>query len=256
MKPVLNIWTIAILMGSTTAASAADVAPLREYDWSGFYAGVNAGVAWNNSELQQNYSEPPGPGRVFDGLDHDFTDEEAAFSGGLVLGYNLQSGPLVLGAEGDINYLGLEGSDEWTRVVDSSPLYDPVRGTSELSFSSQWFATVRGRLGFATGNFLLYGTGGLAVGEVAAEEEAEFQIGDYRPFKYDGSASSTNVGWTVGGGVEYGLDRWSVGAEYLYVDLGDVDWSGNFNTEVPDTRTKGHVDAAFSVARVTAKLRF
>lgn len=256
MKFALHVLAAASLMGSTIAASAADTTSLPDYDWSGFYAGLNAGAAWNNSELQQVYIEPPVEGQVFEGLDHDFTDEETAFSGGLVLGYNWQSGSIVVGAEGDVNYLGFEGADQWTRVVDSSPDYDPVRGTSEISVKSQWFATLRGRLGFAAGNFLLYGTGGLAIGEVSAEESAEFQIGSAVPFSYDGSTSSTNVGWTAGGGMEYGLDRWSLGAEYLYVDLGDAEWSGNFNTEVPDTLTKGQLDLAFSVARLTAKLRF
>jgi outer membrane immunogenic protein len=32
----------------------------------------------------------------------------------------------------------------------------------------------------------------------------------------------TMLGWTLGGGVEVGLNqRWSAKAEYLYVDLGD-----------------------------------
>lgn len=256
MKLASHALTAALLIGSTITASAADMTSLPGYDWSGFYAGMNVGAAWNGSELQQDYTEPPVEGQIFEGLDHDFTDQEAAFSGGLMLGYNWQSGRIVIGAEGDVNYLGFEATDQWTRVVDSSPDYDPVRGTSELSFTSQWFATVRGRLGFTAGSFLFYGTGGLAIGEVTAEETAEFQIGSAVPFSYDGSTSSTNVGWTAGGGIEYGLDRWSLGAEYLYVDLGDAEWSGNFNTDVPDTLTKGHVDVAFSVARLTAKLRF
>jgi opacity protein-like surface antigen len=69
-----------------------------------------------------------------------------------------------------------------------------------------------------------------------------------------------NWGWTIGAGMEYGIENWSLGIEYLYVDLGDADWDGdlvefaNSNGELFDT--KGSVDYQFSVFRATAKLRF
>ena len=37
----------------TTAARAADIPAPMAYDWSGFYFGVNAGAAWNNSEVRE-----------------------------------------------------------------------------------------------------------------------------------------------------------------------------------------------------------
>ena len=62
----------------------------------------------------------------------------------------------------------------------------------------------------ATGNWLPYVTGGLAVGEVQAWDAL-----------FPASGSAFRAGWTVGGGVEVGITRnWTAKIEYLDVDLG------------------------------------
>jgi outer membrane immunogenic protein len=68
-----------------------------------------------------------------------------------------------------------------------------------LSDEVRWFSTLRGRFGLPFGNFLLYATGGLAIG----------------------GHSKTHVGWTAGAGVETALNHeLSVRLEYLYADFG------------------------------------
>ena len=74
-----------------------------------------------------------------------------------------------------------------------------------------WYGTVRGRLGYAFNNVLVYGTGGLAYGGVDSriENSSTYKV------------SSTNTGWTAGGGVEYMFaPNWSGKIEYLHIDLG------------------------------------
>jgi Opacity protein and related surface antigens len=74
-------------------------------------------------------------------------------------------------------------------------------------FSNPWFGTLRGRVGYALGNVMFYGTGGLAFGELRA---TTFGV----------SESHTNAGWTAGVGAEMGFaPNWSAKVEYLYVDL-------------------------------------
>src|SRR5262249_49268273 len=66
----------------------------------------------------------------------------------------------------------------------------------------------------ASGVFLPYFTGGLAVGDINAS----------LPLPVLPGGSISNAGWTVGAGLEVGLvSNVSLKAEYLYVDL------GNFN---------------------------
>jgi outer membrane immunogenic protein len=70
---------------------------------------------------------------------------------------------------------------------------------------------VRGRVGYTFDRFMPYLTGGLAIGDIRAHQPG-----------YVGQ-DETNFGWTVGTGLEIGLfGTWTAKAEYLYVDLGDI----------------------------------
>jgi outer membrane immunogenic protein len=119
----------------------------------------------------------------------------AGVAGGLQAGYNWQTGQFVLGAEADIQ---LSAADD---------TFAPWK------FSNPWFGTVRGRAGVVFNNVLIYGTGGLAYGGL---EGSSFGL----------SESKTHLGWTVGGGVEFGIaPNWSAKVEYLYLDLADRGYS-------------------------------
>lgn len=54
----------------------------------------------------------------------------------------------------------------------------------------------------------------------------------FGPFGGSASASSTRVGWTVGGGLEYAItNNWSVRAEYRYTDFGHTTvFASSFDT--------------------------
>ena len=143
------------------------------FNWTGFYAGVHGGYAWGS-----------GAGGSPDG-----------FVGGLQAGYNWQNGQFVFGAETDIQITGADDT------------FAPWK------FSNPWFGTVRGRADYAFNNIYLYGTGGLAFGELRAET-------------FGLSETHTNAGWTVGAGAEFGLvQNWTAKIEYLYVDLSNSNFS-------------------------------
>jgi outer membrane immunogenic protein len=123
--------------------------------------------------------------------DYGFSFSKTAFIGGGQLGYNWQHGNFVFGLEGDIS--GLAGKNKF---------YDG------FSSSIRWLSTVRGRFGLAVGDTMVYTTAGVAFGGVKHE------IAPY-------SSTKTQVGWTVGGGVEHMWTRnWTIGLEGLFVDLG------------------------------------
>ncbi len=149
--------------------------PPPSFIWSGPYVGVNLGYQWG--DISNNPTKPSG------------------IAGGIQAGYNWQINNFVLGAEADIN---LSGADD---------VFAPWK------FSNPWFGTVRGRLGYAVNNFMVYGTGGLAYGGVEAQN---FGLSETR----------TQVGWTVGAGAEVGLTQnWSVKLEYLYMSFAERNYS-------------------------------
>jgi len=80
-----------------------------------------------------------------------------------------------------------------------------------------WLSTFRGRIGYAFDRWMPYITAGGAYGNVKATISAPI-VGTLV------SASSGQLGWTAGVGLEYAfLSNWSAKIEYLYVDLGKFD---------------------------------
>src|SRR5690606_31973930 len=86
-----------------------------------------------------------------------------------------------------------------------------------------WYGTLRLRAGQTIGNTLLFGTAGVAFGEVdmISTDSPEFKsLIDSGNHSVD---TPTAVGWTIGAGVEHWFsDKISWKTEYLYVDLGKV----------------------------------
>ena len=144
--------------------------------WNGFYGGVNVGGGGsaNSGDLS-----PSG-----------------GFGGGQI-GYNWQ-GVLGLGSQW---VLGIEADIQGSGIEDSA---------FGVKSSLNWFGTVRGRIGYAFGQTLVYGTGGLAFGEV-----------ENTPF------TETQTGYAVGAGVEYKFNpAWSIKGEYQFISLDASDPSG------------------------------
>ena len=65
-------------------------------------------------------------------------------------------------------------------------------------------------------------TGGLAIGDLDLFQRIR---GLTYFFEEGGKQIETNVGWMIGGGLEYALTaHWSMRAQYQYVDLGGIDF--------------------------------
>jgi outer membrane immunogenic protein len=139
--------------------------------WAGLYLGGNLGWTWGS--VDNSLTQPSG------------------IAGGVQAGFNWHLNPWVFGVEADIQASG------------ASDTFAPWK------FSNPWFGTVRGRAGYLFNTILLYGTAGLAFGELTGQT-------------FGLSESHTNAGWTAGVGAEFLFaPRWSAKLEYLYVDLND-----------------------------------
>jgi len=133
---------------------------------------------------------------------------------------------------------------------------------------------VRGRLGFLpTDRLLVYGTGGLAYGEVK-ENTSITTIGAGTNVTngafgvscvanqtcFAGSASGVRTGWTAGVGVEYAIwQNLTAKAEYLYVDLGGnsiVGTAFNGNGLLPASYTASISGLSFNIVRGGLNYRF
>jgi outer membrane immunogenic protein len=203
------ITTALWLLALDGAALAADMpspqpAPVQALPtWTGFYAGLNAGGAFGSSRNAFSIAgfAPPS----FD------TSLQGAL-GGAEAGYNWQTGPLVLGLEANLEASALRGSR-------TAPCLPPLCGSLAASYTQKlsWFGTLRPRIGYAVGNFILYATAGAALGQL--DTNATAALG---PFFAVDNRSQTRTGWTLGGGVEVELaPRWTAKIEYLHLDLGD-----------------------------------
>lgn len=193
MKRLLTAFFVAGALVAAQGADAADlsVAPLYKappapvapvYNWTGFYVGANGGGGWGSSWWQSQTT----------GIDL------SGVQVGGTAGYNVQFGNAVLGVEGDLDWSNLKGTSGATLC--------PGCTTSDT-----WLSTLRGRAGYAFGGIMPYVTGGLAVGDIRATAPGF------------AGASTTNAGWTAGAGIEIALPgNWTAKAEYLHVDLGNL----------------------------------
>ncbi len=223
MKRFLIAVAIAAAFRSTSAFAADMPAPVYKaatpmvspvYNWTGFYIGIEGG--WGSGHSDQSDPGIPctllgtcvvptggGPAAAADG--------SYSVRGGLVGGtggYNWQAAaPWVFGLEGDYSWASIEGSSAICGLGSGFPHGCGTRLDS--------LGTFRGRLGYAVGpmaNWLLYVTGGLAVGSVHAWDDL-----------FSASGTDFRTGWTAGGGVEAAIARnWSIKVEYLRADLGSA----------------------------------
>lgn len=198
------------------AAPVPSYAPTPLYNWTGFNVGVHGGYLWGDADIS-GFSTPA----ISD------IDLDSAF-GGIQLGYLWQSNALVFGIETDFSLTDGSGSS----------YYFTGEG---LSVDLDWFGTVRGKVGYAIDNVLIYGTGGLAYGHISVDE---IFFGD------GASKDTTKLGWTAGAGIDWAFAKnWTVGLEYRYMDFGSVGFTPNFFDQTD-------VDVTSSTVRLNVNYKF
>jgi outer membrane immunogenic protein len=125
-------------------------------------------------------------------------------------GYDWQFGHFVVGALGDVSYVDL--TDSVSAFSTTSAFYAFTR---ELN----WVSGIRGRAGFGSNRYLIYGSGGAARGSV----EHSFNTSN-RVNTFVASGEQGVWGYQLGAGLELKLaSKLSVGVEYLFTSLDDKD---------------------------------
>src|SRR3974390_1833970 len=231
------------------ATPALPAQSIQAVNWTGFYVGVHVGYSWGNGDGNLTYDPGTGPLAIFDPSGRTI-DGHGWLAGGQI-GFNYQLNSIVFGLEADASWTGLKGSGSFTTNAAST--------NWAIENRLEWFGTVRGRVGFAVNNFLLYGTGGVALGQT----KSSLVVTNLIPcclLTANGSVNENLLGWAAGAGIEWMYARnWSVKAEYLYLDLGSAYYHFvgiNFLAGIPHTTDSFPSDLKFNMVRAGVNYRF
>jgi outer membrane immunogenic protein len=213
MRRILAV--VAFVALSSASAFAADlpmqayksapiVAPV--YNWTGIYVGANAGYGSGKQDPLGLFS-------------NDFARFNYTLSGGMIggtFGAQIQSGHVVLGLEGDIDWTSMRGSGSGSVVK-----FGVLQGTATISSKVSVIDTLRTRIGYAQDNWLFYGTVGVAL----TNDTSSFTQTVGFTCNTGVVACTSKVDWhaglAAGAGVEYGLTpNLSTKLEYLWVGAG------------------------------------
>ena len=181
-------------------------APALIYDWSGAYVGVILGTNWADTSTG-DITTTDDPPALIPGISYS----SDGYSAGVEAGYNFQSNNWVYGVEVDVSKASIDGT--LNNFLD-----DGVGTNYSVSTTTDWMASARGRLGYASERSLFYVTGGVAAAGVEAQLTDSYDNG---AIVFTPSVSETRNGWVAGAGAEFTLDpRWSMKVEYLHYDFG------------------------------------
>ncbi len=241
----------AAIAAATATAYAADlpsrrappvfIPPVPAYSWTGFYIGGQVGYAFGRDNAREVANAGGGPNVLY----------QVGFPNGTIggahLGYNFStqslpilgqlagtfSGiPLIGGVGGTGGVIGVEGDVDGTDFRGAAAFPGGAGGTFFNQVRENITGSVRGRIGIAVDRALFFATGGVAFGQFT--ENYGFS-GAVTQLTTD-SLTTTRVGFTVGGGVEYALTtNFSLRGEYRYSEFGrfvniNSAATGNFNT--------------------------
>ena len=264
IRKVLLSMALGMSAGSALAADLptmkgpAPFAAPPVFTWAGFYVGANIGYAWGSArtvttlDLASSWGIEAVPFR--DGWASLASGSRSATGviGGLQAGYNWQMNQFVLGFEADLNAINHRASGLARNPAGVLLATGDTVGATRATY----LATARARLGVAAfDRGLFYVTGGAAFTNLRNSVTDTCTVAPCSVNTTSGTRS-TNVGWTLGAGLEYALtNNWSVKGEYLYASFK----GGNFravNTGVVPSTSYNAGGTNMSLVRLGVNYRF
>ena len=193
----------------------------RDYDWAGFYVGNHFGYATGYSRWSA--TEPGMAVPAFAGS----LDLFKAFDG------FKGTGSYYLGLQGGYNYMlpsrlliGIEADASFpSNIHGIQTLSSALNGLTTYEEMVQWSTTLRGRIGYAPADWLVYATGGLAwTYDQFTRTQVNNPPGTSSLVPSPGTVEPKYIlgrrGWTAGGGIEMALrSNWTARLEYLYTQF-------------------------------------
>lgn len=230
----------ALVFGISIAALFAVTSPVQAGDWTGAYAGLNAGYIWGDATTTDDVKDW-GKDPKFVG---PFNNSVGGFVGGGTLGYNFQVGRFVVGPEIDLDYADLSGSIKTPSSQSGNH--------QNISLDGGFLGTFGARAGFlidpAT---LIYAKGGFALytGEATQTTTAE---------GYQTHGTDTFTGFVVGGGVERKLtENVSLKIEFQHYEFSTETGDQTSLTDAPIGHVyENHTDLTADSVRVGLNYKF
>lgn len=267
----LSITLTAAAVAILTTTCGAQAQETNFGSWSGFYGGAQIGYGWGDSnghiegEFEKVYDLVPDIGasagqRARDAtLDNGYSSSVNGLLGGVHVGGNLQVSGFVFGFEGDYDWSSADGSKSLSPEVSINGATQTaldngttsIVGDPKVNIDSELenVASIRGRLGYGTSKFLVYGTAGWAVADANVSVTSVNPTAGFPGGKF--SVSDTLSGYVVGGGVEYRLSQSiSLRTEVLHYNLGSLKYE--FESEVASNNieeAEGKQDFEFTQVR-------
>jgi outer membrane immunogenic protein len=170
---------------------------------------------------------------------------------GLHGGRNWQHDHRVYGVEGEWGRLKLKGSSIQPGV---DPFGDPYDGVGIVK--KGWYGGLSGRFGYARDRTLFYGKAGVVYSNAKLAFADTCTTAPCGPGLAD---ASKKLGWgyQIGAGVEHALSqRWTVKAEYAYLDFGRRTIAGEVMAGGAGTPYRIHADMAVHTIKLGVSYRF
>jgi outer membrane immunogenic protein len=227
MRKVLLMVAALATMGAPALAAdmlvkkAPPRTPLPVWSWTGFYLGGHIGGGWAKSDWFEDFSQSAAGSPV--GF-QDASINSAGLLGGGQVGFDYQTGWVVVGIQADADLASLKGTRGCFPTLGA--LGFPNSCTAHI----ESIGTATARMGAAFDRTLFYLLGGFAW-EHERLDNTLLVLANGASFL--GRSVTTRAGWTVGGGLEYALTgNWSAFLQYNYMRFGTRDLQ--FTTAVAD----------------------
>jgi outer membrane immunogenic protein len=251
MKRILLSTASLGILGLMSQAMAADLpyakappATASVYDWTGVYVGAFGGGGYGNHNVNNvNGSAVP------------FADYTANYSstGGVAggeIGYNWQSGSLVVGVAGNLAWTGIKGNDANQFNAGNFP------GVTAIDADNlRWTGALLVSAGYAVDRWLLYFEGGYAFGSIQHTNTASPRVSG---FPLVDTFNVTASGLTGGGGIAYAVTNNIIAKfDYRYTNFNGFS-RGNLNTQpvTPNGQNFYTTETTYSVVTLGVDFKF
>jgi outer membrane immunogenic protein len=225
-----------VVIGCGNATVFAESGNNSESQWEGLYAGLSLGIlsgtaspdtaiehagyfSINNSRSDKEQINPILQRKV----------EDSGVAGSLLVGYNIRSGNLVYGVEADLTSPASTMSETASNVVYDS--FPTKTFTTKTTVESGFAFSIRPKIGYINGDFLLYASAGPTVARFKTTHRYTDTVGSGIDYEFKDTQTSVGLSATIG--ADYAVsDSWVVRGDYVYSHYSDIlDGSGDIDKD-------------------------